>query len=74
MPEDKVTSLVSIRISSGTQANHVIVDTQERTDFLKKELERLQQQGKIYGFFVYNVEKDTKVLDYMNWLRSQNII
>lgn len=73
MPEDKVTLLINVRMSSGTQANHVVVDTEERADFLRKELERLQQQGKIYGYFIHKVDKQTAAVDFMNWLRSQNI-
>lgn len=71
---EKVTSLVNVRISSGTQASHVIVDTEENTQGLRKELERLQQQGRIYGHFVYKVEKETTVEEYMKWVRSQGLI
>lgn len=69
----KKTALISLRISSGTQASHVVVDTKENIESLRKELERLQQQGKIYGYIIYNVDKELPVEEYIKWVRSQNI-
>ncbi|NJN05670.1 MAG: hypothetical protein HC814_03785 [Rhodobacteraceae bacterium] len=65
------TSMVNIRMSSGTQATHVVVDTKESTDKLRVLLDKLLQQGKIYGYFVHKVDEKTDVETYLKWFRTQ---